>query len=177
MKRFAFAGAIAALAATFALAAAPVEAAGVYTNGFPQVTAANIQSTFQVPADTQYAGGAAPQTAYVTTGDLKTYANGGAIVTATGSAGASTAAGERVVITTEALSTAAGATFTETITNSAVTAASLPLCSVWYGTATTGTPTIARTQPGAGTLTVLVQNIHASAALNGTIVIGCRISS
>lgn len=178
MKRLSFLGAIAALASlTVAIAAPPALAAGIYTPGFPNLPAASITGAETIPADTNYAGGAAPQTAAVTSAAIKTYANGGAIVTATGSAGASTANGERVVITTESLSTAAGATFTETITDSAVTAASLPLCSVWFGTSTTGTPTVTRTTPGSGTLTVIVQNIHASAALNGTIVIGCRVSS
>jgi hypothetical protein len=167
---------IAAGAALLASASVAL-AAGYFTPNLSAVAAADIQSTFQVPVDTEYSGGATPQSAYVTTGALKTYAQGGAIVTATGTSNASTANGERVIITTEALTTAAGATFTETITDSSVAAASLATCSVALGSATTGMPVVTTTTPGAGSLVVIIQNIHASAALNGTIKIGCRISS
>lgn len=169
---------ILALGAALALAAlSPAYAAGYYTPAFPQVTAANIQTNFNIPVDTNYAGGAAPQTAYVTSGDLKTYANGGAIVTATGSAGASTANGERFVITTEALTTAAAAVFTETVTNSSVTASSLVLCSVGLGTNTTGSPALTTVTPASGSVVVKIQNVAGAAALNGTLTIGCRVSN
>lgn len=169
---------IAATAAVALLGAAGLAAAaGIYTPGFPSLAAASITGSETIPADTNLARGAAPQTVAITSANLKTYAQGGAIVTATGASNASTANGERVIITTEALTTAAGATFTETITDSSVVAASLANCSVALGTATTGMPAVTTTTPGAGSLVVIVQNIHASAALNGTIKIGCRISS
>lgn len=167
-------GAALALSLAGALAAS---AAGYFTPGLPAVTAANIASTFQIPVDTEYAQGRAPQTAYVTAGSLKTYSNGGAIATGTASSGAATVAGERVVVTTEALTTAAGATYTLTLTNTSVAAASLVLCSVGLGSSTTGSPIMSTITPAAGSVVIKVMNNHASAAFNGTLTIGCRTSS
>lgn len=73
------------------------------------------------------------------------------------------------VVTSEALTTAAGATYTLTITNSDIAAADQVFASVSLGTATTGMPAVATVAPGAGSVVIVVQNIHASAALNGTI--------
>jgi len=89
--------------------------------------------------------------------------------TATATAGAATLNKNAGVVTSEALVTAAGATYTLTIANSAVTAADQVMASVAYGTSTTGSPAIMRVTPAAGSLVIVVQNIHASAALNGTI--------
>lgn len=89
--------------------------------------------------------------------------------TATGTAAASTLANKCGKITTESLTTAAGATFTETITNTAVAAADICLASV--STTGTGSPAITRITPAAGSLVILVQNVHASAAFNNTLVI------
>lgn len=165
------------MGAALALVATAAIAGGIYTVGFPNIAASSITSGLRIPVDTNYSGGQSPQTAYITTGDLKTYSGGGAIVTATASAGAATANGERVIVTSEALTTAAAAVYTLTLTDSSVTAASLMLCSVGNGTNTTVGPTLSGVTPGAGTATVVVRNTHASAALNGTITIGCRISS
>lgn len=169
---------ILALGAALALAAlSPANAAGYYTPAFPQVVASGIQSTFTIPVDTNYAGGTAPQTAYVTSGDLKTYSNGGAIVAATGSAGASTANGERFVITTESLSTAAGAVFTETVTNSSVAVGGVVLCSVGLGSDTTGSPALTTVTPASGSVSIKIQNVASAAAFNGTLTIACRVSN
>ena len=89
--------------------------------------------------------------------------------TATATAGAATLNKGAGVVTSEALTTAAGATYTLTITDSAIAAADQVMASVAYGTSTTGTPAITRVTPGAGSVVIIVQNIHASAALNGTI--------
>lgn len=171
-----FLAGVVALAA-LAAAAVPALAGGYYTANFPQVTAANIASTFQLPVDTQYARGQNPQTAYVTAGDLKTFTNGGAIVTAAATAGAATANGERTIVTSEALTTAAGAIYTLTETNSSVAAASLVLCNVGQGTNTTDGPTVMTVTPASGSVVIKVKNTHASVALNGTITVACRVSS
>ena len=71
------------------------------------------------------------------------------------------------VVTSASLTTAAGATWVLTLTNSAVAATSIVLATV--GTAGTGQPTIANVVPGAGSVAITVQNIHASAAFNNTI--------
>ena len=89
--------------------------------------------------------------------------------TATAVAGAATLNKNAGVITSEALTTAAGATYTLTLTDSAIAAADQVMASVSLGTATTGTPTITTVTPAAGSVVIIVQNIHASAALNGTI--------
>lgn len=96
--------------------------------------------------------------------------------TATSSAGAVTfnnaSAG---VITTESLSTAAGAIYTLTLTSNLVKASSLVLANVTLGSGTTGTGVIVHITPAAGSVVIKVQNIHASAAFNGTMKIGFAI--
>lgn len=89
--------------------------------------------------------------------------------TATATAGAATLNKSAGVVTSEALSTAAGASYTLTITDSQIAAADQVYASVRYGTSTAGTPTVTLVTPGAGSAVVIVQNVHASAALNGTI--------
>lgn len=90
--------------------------------------------------------------------------------TATATAGAATSnASGSGVVTSEALTTAAGATYTLTLTNDMIAAADTVFASVALGTATTGMPAVTTVAPAAGSVVVIVQNIHASAALNGTI--------
>lgn len=92
--------------------------------------------------------------------------------TATATAGAATLNNRFGKVTSEALTTAQDGVYTLTITNSAIRASDLVMASVANGTNTQGTPTITRVQPAAGSLVILVSNLHASAqALNGTIVI------
>lgn len=73
------------------------------------------------------------------------------------------------IVTTESLTTAAAATYTLTLTNNMIAATDMVFASVQYGSSTTGTPAIATVAPGAGSVVIIVQNIHASAALNGTL--------
>ncbi|MDE2426235.1 MAG: hypothetical protein KGO96_10065 [Elusimicrobia bacterium] len=89
--------------------------------------------------------------------------------TATATAGAATLNKMAGVITSESLTTGAGADYTLTLTNSDIAAADQVYASVQLGTATTGTPAVAMVTPAAGSAVIVVQNIHASAALNGTI--------
>lgn len=96
--------------------------------------------------------------------------------TATATGGAATLAKDSGKITSESLTTAAGATYTLTLTNSAIAAADMVFASVALGTATTGMPVITRVTPGATSVVIVVQNIHASAALNGTIVISFLVA-
>lgn len=91
--------------------------------------------------------------------------------TATATAGAATLAKAAGKITSEALTTAAGAAYTLTITNTAVAAADIAVASAANGTNTQGTLLVERVTPGANSLVVVVRNIHASEALNGTLVI------
>lgn len=98
---------------------------------------------------------------------MKIYDNG----TATATAGAATLAKVAGKITSESLTTAAGATYTLTLTNSRIAATDLVFVSLAMGTATTGTPVVTTVKPNAGSVVVVIQNIHASAALNGTIIL------
>lgn len=89
--------------------------------------------------------------------------------TATATTGAATLNKDAGVITSESLTTAAGATYTLTLTNSSIAAADQVFASVQLGTATTGMPAVTTVTPGSGSVVIIVQNIHSSAALNGTI--------
>ena len=91
--------------------------------------------------------------------------------TVAASGGAATLNRQLGVVTTESLSTAAGATYTLTLTDSKISATSVLMASVGLGTSTAGTPVVAGVVPGAGSATIVVQNIHAANAFNGTLVI------
>lgn len=91
--------------------------------------------------------------------------------TATATAGAATLNTQLGVVTSEALTTAAGATYTLTLTNTKIATTSRLFVSTGYGTSTTGSPAVMRVQPAAGSATIVIQNIHATVALNGTITI------
>jgi hypothetical protein len=89
--------------------------------------------------------------------------------TATATAGAATLSKSAGVVTTEALSTAAAASYTLTLTNTSIAVGDQVLASVSLGTATTGTPVITSIKEGAGSVVIIVKNIDASAAFNGTL--------
>lgn len=89
--------------------------------------------------------------------------------TATASAGAATLAKQAGKITTEALSTAAAATYTLTLTNTKIAATSFVFASVCYGTATQGTPQVVSITPSANTVVIIIKNIHATLAFDGTL--------
>lgn len=89
--------------------------------------------------------------------------------TATATAGAATLSKGSGVITTEALTTVAGASYTLTLTNTTIAATDMVFASVALGTATTGSPAITSVKPGAGSVVIVVQNLHASAVFNGTL--------
>lgn len=72
-------------------------------------------------------------------------------------------------VTSTSLTTAAGATASISITDAAITATSKVFAAVYNGTNAAGSPAITTVTPGLGAATVVVQNIHASAALNGTL--------
>ena len=75
------------------------------------------------------------------------------------------------VITTEASTLAAGSAVTYTITNTLVAATDIILLTRLGGTCDEGTEIMLAT-PGAGSFTILVENRHASAAFDGTFIIG-----
>lgn len=89
--------------------------------------------------------------------------------TATATAGAATLNKMAGVVTSEALTTAAGAAYTLTLTDSAIAAADIVLSSVADGTNTTAGLQVGEIKPAAGSCTIEVWNRHATVALNGTI--------
>lgn len=95
--------------------------------------------------------------------------------TATAVSGAATLAKMAGTVTSEALTTAALATYTLTLTNTDIAAADQVFASVAFGTATTGIPEITTVTPGAGSVVIVVRNAHATVALNGTIVISFMV--
>lgn len=98
-----------------------------------------------------------------------------ATATGTGATGTATLNKSSGKVTTGALTTAAAATHVLTLTNSKIAAGDTVLVTVGKGTATTGTPTVADVTPGNGSVVITIQNIHASAAVNGTLVVGFLI--
>jgi hypothetical protein len=74
------------------------------------------------------------------------------------------------VITTEALTTAAGSAQALTITNTLCAATSIVLVTRSGGTSAAGTPII-KAVPGAGSFVITLDNKHASAAFDGTFVL------
>lgn len=90
--------------------------------------------------------------------------------TATSTAAAATINAAAGVITTESLTTAAAAVYTFTLTNSFIAAGDIVLAMV--STTGTGTPVVAEITPAAGSAVIVIQNIHASAALNAVLKIG-----
>jgi len=93
----------------------------------------------------------------------------GEVGTVTSAAGAATLDRNAGVVTTESLTTAAGANYTLTITDNKITTASLVLVDVNNGTNTTVAPIRWTVTPANGSVAIVVKNIHASAALNGTL--------
>lgn len=91
--------------------------------------------------------------------------------TATASAGAATLNKMSGKITSEALTTAGLADYTLTLTNSDIAAVDIVLANVGNGTNTQGTIAVGSVIPGAGSVTIVVHNLHATQALNGTLVI------
>lgn len=124
----------------------------------------------QIPADTGAAAGV--QTEYITPEQIKDFVFGNSAEgTASATAGAATLNAGRGKITSEALTTAAGAVYTLTLTDSRIAAADLVFASVANGTNTQGVPAVGRVSPAAGSVAIEIRNEHASQALNGTLVI------
>jgi len=102
---------------------------------------------------------------------------GQAICTITG-ASPQTCNGQRGIVTTGTLATAAATDATYTINNSSVTTSSLVQCTDqgYSGTlVTNGYPVIMTCVPGSGSIAVHITNLHSANALNGTVKIGFTV--
>lgn len=95
--------------------------------------------------------------------------------TATATTGAATLAKSAGVITSEALTTAAAAAYTLTLTNSTIAAADQVFVSVQNGTNTAGVPLVSTVTPAAGSVAIKIHNGHATDAFNGTIKIAFMV--
>lgn len=89
----------------------------------------------------------------------------------TAAAGAVTINDYSGTVTTASLTTAAGAIYTLTLTNSTIDANSMVFASIRSGTNTTAPVLLTEVQPGAGTCDILILNGHGGNALNGTLLI------
>lgn len=89
---------------------------------------------------------------------------------ASATAGAATLNTNSGVITTEALTTAAAAEYTLTLTNAKAKTTDMFLVTVGAGTSTAGTPAIGGASCTTnGTVVITVTNLHAANAFNGTL--------
>ena len=94
--------------------------------------------------------------------------------TATSTAAAATINAQTGLITTEALTTAAAATYVMTLTNSVITANSIVNVTVGKGTATGAGLVPLTVTPSAGSCVMVLQNT-AGSAVNGTVKIGFTV--
>lgn len=92
----------------------------------------------------------------------------------TESGNAVTASGNAGVITTSSLTTAGGASYAITWTNTKITATSVIGLTIQGGTNTTQDINF-KVVPGSGTATLTIYNLTAATALNGTILIGYTV--
>ena len=92
----------------------------------------------------------------------------------TEAANAVTASGNAGVITTSALTTAGGANYAITWTNTKISSSSVILLTIMGGTNTTENITL-KALAGSGTSTLTIYNNTAATALNGTILIGYAV--
>lgn len=95
--------------------------------------------------------------------------------TATAVTNAATITNGSGIITTEVLTTAAGATQAITLTNTRIAAGDMVFSSL-DPNGSAGTPAIANVAVSANTAVFLIQNIHASAALNAALKISFWIN-
>lgn len=148
-------------------------------------TVTTISTAAQAAARTYTVADAGASASFVmtegaqTVNGVKTFGNGVALGagatfdadsgTATATAGAATLNKMAGVITSESLTTAAGAAYTLTLTNSVVAAGDIVLASLDNGTNTTDALTLRRVTAGAGQVVFVVNNTATVSALNGTI--------
>jgi len=152
--------------------------AGSSTNGLstigPAATYQALNGYERHTVDTQLANGASPQT--VATTVFQGAALGAALTknTATATSGAATLSNSLGMITSESLSTAAGASYTLTLTNTLVTAARVVQAAAYLASSTQGQLAVTSITPAAGSVVIVVKNVG-TAALNGTIVIPFQV--
>lgn len=104
--------------------------------------------------------------------DARFNLSGGVVIdnsTATATAGAATLNANAGVVTSEGVTTAAGAAYTLTLTNNKIAATDLVFASVANGTNSAGIPVVGTVTPGSGSVVIKVENQHGTNAFNGTL--------
>jgi hypothetical protein len=124
-----------------------------------------------VTASGQISGGTVISTGLATDGSLKLDTG---TKTATATAGAATLNKSSGIVTSEALTTAAGSTYTLTLTNSAVAAGDIIMATI-DSNGTAGIPHLTSVKSTANTITFIVTNIDGSAAFNAAIKIAFAV--
>ncbi len=148
-----------------------------YVNNVPSLNCLLTQpsGSWLDPVDTVLPGGSAPQTVAASLFQIAAIASGVASQTATSTVHAATLNTRAGTVTTESLSTAAGATYTFTLTNSLITATGpVPQVVMRSGTNTGGSlasPLTLSSVTNAAGSTVLVFTNNGSTALNGTMIL------
>ncbi len=160
-------------------AIATVDSNGVVASVVPNTPGSGLDGT--LTATIAAPTGAVP-TGWNFIGELVTNPSAGVIkvqnptiVTATATAGVATATGTVLKVTSETLTTAVAGIYTLTITDTSVVTTSVLSVNVERGTLTTGQPTLLTATATANTITIIVKNIDAAAAFNGTLVFDVRV--
>jgi hypothetical protein len=137
----------------------------VQTNGNGVVSQVNSVQT--LAADSQLASGVSPQTVSVTAFQIAGIFAEALNNTATSTAAAATLNRRAGVVTTESLSTAVGATYTFTLTNSLFTATSVPQVALYPLSSTVAGITLTSSTCASGSCVFVFTNTG-TAAWNGT---------
>lgn len=141
----------------------------------PVVGYSNLGAGDLVPVDTDLESGQSPQTVAATVFQLAAKAMGLIHNTGTSTAAAVTMNVTSGSILTEALTTAAGASYAFTLTNSLLTTATdAPQVQVGFKSCTAGIPRVASVVNGSGTSVITITN-DGTAAFNGTILMGFHV--
>lgn len=151
------------------------------TDGLPIIVPSNITGQEKAPFDTYAAAGATPQTGALTIGQICFLATAGQPTAVTAASGAVTVTTTKSTITTDKLTLTAGQTYTLTITDSSATATSRFYPTLRNGTNTTQVPLselqsaayIVSVTPASGSVVVVIGNVNATTALNGTVILDC----
>lgn len=98
-------------------------------------------------------------------GTVQTLDSGTGVATS----GAATLSHQTGTVESEILTTAAGGTYTLTLTNTLIVATSKIFANAYLGTSTTGTPQVVGCTPFNGSMICVVRNVHATQAFNGSI--------
>jgi hypothetical protein len=156
--------------------------AGWLTNGMTNPGAVGVPNYLSfgagaglIPVDTQFPSGGVPQTVAVSLTALTAFVASMTASTATSTVHAATLNTQGGLITTEALTTAAGADYTFTLTNSLLVAGSpSPSVSMTGLTNTAGQITLKSITNAVGS-TVIIWTNTGTAAFNGTMLIAFHI--